>query len=65
MCLVGSAGLAAIARKITASKPIVAASAGELEGTGLIASLRRPEGNVTGIQILSPELMSKRSMAET
>ena len=35
-------------------------NAGELEGTGLIASLRKPGGNVTGTQILSPELMSKR-----
>jgi ABC transporter substrate binding protein len=55
-----SAGLTAIAREVTKTIPIVAASAGELEGTGLIASIQKPDGNVTGIQILSPELMSKR-----
>ena len=58
--LAGTAGLAAIARKATNTIPIVVVNAGELEGTGLIASLRRPGGNVTGTQILSPELMGKR-----
>lgn len=58
--LAGTAGLAAIARNATSTIPIVVVNAGELEGTGLIASLRRPGGNVTGTQILSPELMSKR-----
>jgi putative ABC transport system substrate-binding protein len=56
----GSAGLASIAHQVTSTVPIVTTVAGELEGTGLIASLRRPAGNVTGMQILSPELMSKR-----
>ena len=55
-----SAGLASLARKATLTTPIIVLAAGELEKTGLIASLRRPGGNVTGIQILSPELMSKR-----
>jgi len=55
-----SAGLAALARQATRTMPIVTAAAGDLEGTGLIASVRRPGGNVTGNQILSPELMSKR-----
>ena len=54
-----SAGLAAIAQKVTNIIPIVT-TAGDLEETGLAASLRRPGGNVTGIQILSPELMGKR-----
>jgi putative ABC transport system substrate-binding protein len=54
-----TAGLAAVARKVTATIPIVT-SGGDLEGAGLVSSLRRPGGNVTGIQILSPELMSKR-----
>ena len=58
--VVGTAGLAAITRKETSTIPTVTATAGELLGTGLIASLQRPGGNVTGIQILSPELMSKR-----
>ncbi len=40
--LAGTAGLAAIARNATDTVPIVVTNAGELEGTGLIASLRRP-----------------------
>jgi putative ABC transport system substrate-binding protein len=55
-----SAGLAMLAQQASRTIPIVAATAGELEGTGLISSLRRPGGNVTGTQILAPELMGKR-----
>jgi putative ABC transport system substrate-binding protein len=58
--VVTSAGQAALAKQLTNTIPIVTASAGDLEGTGLIASVRKPGGNVTGLQILSPELMSKR-----
>jgi putative ABC transport system substrate-binding protein len=58
--LVSTAGLAVVAQSVTKTLPIVASNAGELEGTGLIASLNRPQGNVTGIQVLGPELMSKR-----
>ena len=54
-----SAGLALLAQQASRNIPNVAI-AGELEGTGLISSLRRPSGNVTGIQILAPELMGKR-----
>jgi putative tryptophan/tyrosine transport system substrate-binding protein len=55
-----TAGLAIIARKATNTIPIVVMTSGDLEGSGLIASLRKPGGNVTGIQILSPQLMGKR-----
>jgi putative tryptophan/tyrosine transport system substrate-binding protein len=58
--VVNSAGLAAIVRDASATTPIVAAVAGDLEGAGLVASLRKPGGNVTGMQFLAPELMSKR-----
>ena len=58
--VVNSAGLASIARQVSSTIPIVAAASGDLEGAGLVASLRRPGGNVTGIQFLAPELMSKR-----
>ena len=60
LILVSSSGLAGVVRKVTNTIPIVVMYAGDLEGSGLIASLRRPGGNVTGIQILSPELMGKR-----
>jgi putative ABC transport system substrate-binding protein len=54
-----TAGLAAVAHEATSTIPIVT-SGGDLEGAGLVSSLPKPGGNVTGIQILSPDLMSKR-----
>jgi putative ABC transport system substrate-binding protein len=58
--VVAPAGLAVIARRATSSIPIIVMSAGDLETTGLVASLSKPGGNVTGFQLLNPELMSKR-----
>jgi hypothetical protein len=58
--VVTSAGLADVCRKVTSTIPIVVVAAGDLESAGLVASLRRPGGNVTGLQALSPELMNKR-----
>ena len=58
--VVTSAGLADVVHSVTTTVPIIVGSAGDLEGTGLIASISRPGGNVTGSQILSPSLMSKR-----
>jgi ABC-type uncharacterized transport system substrate-binding protein len=54
-----TAGLAAVAHEATSTIPIVT-SGGDLEGAGLVSSLPKPGGNITGIQILSPDLMSKR-----
>jgi putative ABC transport system substrate-binding protein len=48
------------ARRATDSIPIVVTSAGDLIGTGLVASLARPGGNVTGLTLQSPELSGKR-----
>jgi len=48
------------ARRATESIPIVVTSAGDLIGTGLVATLARPGGNVTGLTLLSPELSGKR-----
>jgi putative ABC transport system substrate-binding protein len=47
-------------KKATTAIPIVMASGGNPVGAGLIASLARPEGNVTGLSSLSPELNSKK-----
>jgi putative tryptophan/tyrosine transport system substrate-binding protein len=58
--VVGTAGIAEIFCKATTEIPIVVLSAGSFEGTGLIQSLNKPGGNVTGVQMLSPELMTKR-----
>jgi putative tryptophan/tyrosine transport system substrate-binding protein len=40
--------------------PIVFATAGDPVGMGLVASLARPGGNVTGLSVLSVDLASKR-----
>jgi putative ABC transport system substrate-binding protein len=48
------------AKKATTTIPIVMASGGDPVGAGLVASLVRPGGNVTGLSSLSPELISKR-----
>ena len=47
-------------RQLTTSIPIIVASAGNPIGSGLVASLARPGGNVTGLYQFSPELLGKR-----
>ena len=48
------------AKKATTTIPIVMTNAGDPVGAGLVASLARPGGNVTGLASLSPELNGKR-----
>ena len=48
------------AKKATATIPIVMTSAADPVAVGLVASLARPGGNVTGLSSLSPELNTKR-----
>jgi putative tryptophan/tyrosine transport system substrate-binding protein len=48
------------AKKATQTIPIVLASAGDPVATGLVASLARPGGNVTGFTNLAAELSGKR-----
>ena len=47
------------AKQATQSIPIVMASAGDPVGTGLVASLARPGGNVTGMAGVTAELAGK------
>jgi len=51
--------IAALKRE-TRTIPIVMASSADPVGTGFVASLARPGGNVTGLSINSPELSGKR-----
>ncbi len=48
------------AKAATATIPIVMASAGDPVGSGLVASLARPGGNITGLSLVAPELGGKR-----
>ncbi len=47
-------------KKLTTTIPIVFTVAADPVGSGLVASLGRPGGNVTGLSIISPELTGKR-----
>jgi putative ABC transport system substrate-binding protein len=48
------------AKRATATIPIVMTAAGDPVGSGLVSSLARPGGNVTGISLMVPELGGKR-----
>lgn len=48
------------ARKATSKIPVVAPTMGDPVGDGLVASLNRPGGNVTGLTFLAVELVGKR-----
>jgi putative ABC transport system substrate-binding protein len=54
------AGPSVAAKKLTTVIPIVMATSVDPVGAGLVASLARPGGNVTGLSSLVPELNSKR-----
>jgi putative tryptophan/tyrosine transport system substrate-binding protein len=49
-----------VAKKATTTTPIVMTSAQDAVGDGLVASLARPGGNVTGRSVYAPELTQKR-----
>src|SRR4029077_446899 len=59
--IVASGTPGALASKnATTAIPIVMTNAGDPVGAGLVASLARPGGNVTGFSSLAPELITKR-----
>jgi putative ABC transport system substrate-binding protein len=49
-----------VAKRTTATIPIVMATYGDAISTGVVASLAQPGGNVTGSTFFNPELMVKR-----
>src|SRR4029077_14809537 len=58
--VVPSSSVARAAKKVTTTIPIVMASAGGPFRDGLIASLARPGGNVTGLTVVGNDLGAKR-----
>jgi putative tryptophan/tyrosine transport system substrate-binding protein len=48
------------AKKATSTIPIVMATSGDAVGAGLVASLARPAGNVTGLSFLGTDVGTKR-----
>jgi putative ABC transport system substrate-binding protein len=59
--IVAQATVPAIAaRGVTTTIPIVVAAAGDAVAVGLVASLGRPGGNVTGLTIVAPDMTGKR-----
>jgi putative tryptophan/tyrosine transport system substrate-binding protein len=56
----GGAGATRPAREATATIPIVMAQDSDPVGSGFVASLARPGGNVTGLSTLHPEISAKR-----
>ena len=55
-----SVGLARAVLEHTKTIPVVALSAGELQAEPAVHSLAKPGGNLTGMQVFSPELIGKR-----
>jgi putative ABC transport system substrate-binding protein len=55
----GATPVISAAQKVTATIPIVMASANDPVGSGFVASLGRPGSNITGISNLSSDLSSK------
>jgi ABC-type uncharacterized transport system substrate-binding protein len=49
-----------VAKKATATIPIVMGFDGDPVGSGMVASLARPGGNITGLSSLAPELSGKQ-----
>jgi putative ABC transport system substrate-binding protein len=59
--IIAQSGVASLAVKNrTKTIPIVMATSGDAVRQGLVASLARPGGNVTGLTLISPELSQKR-----
>ena len=47
-------------KKATTSVPLVMVAVGDPVGAGIVASLGRPSGNITGLSSIAPELEGKR-----
>jgi putative ABC transport system substrate-binding protein len=48
------------AKSVTTTLPVIFTNHGDPLGSGLVVSLARPGGNITGLSLLSPELVGKQ-----
>ena len=60
LIVIAGTSAALAAKNATTTIPIVTTTTGDPVGAGLVASLARPEGNITGLSGLDPELNTKR-----
>jgi putative ABC transport system substrate-binding protein len=60
LIVASGAPTASAAKKATATIPIVMTNVGDPVGAGIVGSLARPGGNVTGFSALARELGTKR-----
>ena len=60
LLVVPNATTAGIARRATTTIPIVVVGGGSLLEAGLVASLARPGGNITGVHTMAREVVPKR-----
>jgi len=58
--VVGSGPITQAAQQATRTIPIVMSTVADPVGSGLVASLARPGGNVTGLTVMSPDLAGKQ-----
>jgi putative ABC transport system substrate-binding protein len=59
--IVVGGGATRVAKNATSTIPIVVGSAGDLVGGGLVASLAKPGGNVTGSTDISPDVSGEKA----
>ena len=56
----GGAGTALVVKKLTSAIPIVFVNGADPVKVGLVHSINRPEGNVTGVNFLATQIVAKR-----